>query len=54
MAFADTMQRQPTSDPDVSGLRIGNDWNRVAFFGLAAAMTVKAAVTLYERRATAA
>jgi hypothetical protein len=54
MAFADTMQKQPTSDPDVSGLRIENDWNRVAFFGLAAATTVKAAVALYEKRAATA
>ena len=53
LAFADTMQKQATSDPGVVNIKMENDHAKVLYLGLAAATVVQEAVRLYEQRGTA-
>jgi hypothetical protein len=53
LAFADTMQKQVTSDPDVSNIKMENDHTKVLYLGMAAAFVVRGAVRVYEERGTA-
>jgi hypothetical protein len=53
LAFADTMQKRTTSDPDVTGIKMESDWTRVLFLGLAAASVLLGAVRLFEQRGAA-
>jgi hypothetical protein len=53
LAFADTMQKQATNDPDVTGIKMENDWARVLFLGVAAASVLIGAVRLFEERGAA-
>lgn len=53
LAFADTMQKQATNDPGVTGLKWENDWSRVLYLGLAAASVLIGAVRLFDQRGAA-
>jgi hypothetical protein len=53
LAFADTMQKQATNDPGVTGLKWENDWARVLYLGLAAASVILGAVRLLDKRSAA-
>lgn len=53
LAFADTMERLATDDPEVVNIKMENDWAQVLYLGLAAADVLGSAVRLYEQRAAA-
>lgn len=53
LAYADTMEKKATSDPNVVNLKMENDYGKLLYLGWAAAVVVKGAVRLYEQRGAA-
>jgi hypothetical protein len=53
LAFSEVMEKAATSTPGVTNVKMENDFSRVLFFAMAAALTIKGAIALYEKRGTA-